>query len=67
MSGTTTVGTVMATLPTGYRPAADHLFVVASSTSTPVRLRVATTGEVIADTAADATQTGLSGIAFKAA
>jgi hypothetical protein len=66
-SGTTTAGTTMVTLPAGYRPEADHMFLVASSTTTPVRVRVTTAGAIQCDSAGDATATSLSGITFRAA
>lgn len=66
-SGTTTAGTTMVTLPVGYRPAEDHYFSCAGSGTTPVRVKVATTGDISCDSAGDATSTSISGISFIAA
>ena len=65
-SGTTTAGTVIATLPAGYRPTADSLFVVAANGGF-VTLSVEAGGSIKAFTAADGTFTSLSGICFSAA
>lgn len=65
--GVPTAGTLMVTLPEGFRPPADHYFLQASSTATPVRVKVAANGEITCETTADATMTSLSGIKFRAA
>ena len=65
-SGTTTAGTVIATLPAGYRPPYAHVFVVATNGGT-AKIYVQTNGNIEAGSTLDATYTSLSGINFRAA
>ena len=65
-SGTTTANTTLTTLPSGYRPAAPQLFIVATSSGT-CRIQVGSDGTVVCHNAADATYTSLSGITFRVA
>lgn len=66
-TGTTAANTVLGILPDGYRPANTQMALAASSSGTPVRIRIDNSGQVIADSIADATYTSLGGISFKAA
>ena len=64
--GTLTAGTTIATLPVGYRPAADHEFRVPGGAATAsADLRVLSSGTVtIQNTAGTITRVSLSGIRF---
>ena len=65
-NGTTTNGTVIATLPTGYRPAKQLVFLVCTISGT-ARIDVYPNGQVIGARDLNATWTSLAGISFKAA
>lgn len=65
-SGTTTNGTVLFTLPVGYRPAKQEVFIVTTITGT-ARIDVYPNGQVIGARDLHATWTSLAGITFKAA
>lgn len=67
-SGTTTVGTQIATMPVGMFPAADVVCTGTSSTGTAVAFKVAASnGAITLFSAGDATVTSLDGIRFLAA
>lgn len=65
-SGTTTAATVIATLPTGMRPAESSVHVVATDAGT-AQIEVQADGDIVAKTTLDATATYLDGIVFKVA
>jgi len=63
----TTSGTVLFTLPAGYRPASEHTFTCAtSSTSNPARIDVNPDGTIQGHGNLNTQWTSLAGIAFKA-
>ncbi|OZS77447.1 hypothetical protein CF394_11235 [Tetzosporium hominis] len=64
--GTTANGTVLGTLPVGYRPAKQEVFTVATSSGT-ARIDVYPNGQIIGARDLNATFTSLSGPSFKAA
>lgn len=64
--GTTTAGTVIGTLPTGMAPAEDSVHVAGVSGGTCL-IKVNTSGEIVAQSTANATYTSLAGIRFRAA
>lgn len=64
--GTTTGGTLITTLPVGYRPAKTQGFSVGLSGSSGSVL-ISPNGQITADSAMNASRTSLSGICFKAA
>ena len=63
--GTTTNATVLFTLPVGYRPSAQQIFLCHGSTKY-VRVDVQANGNVIGNANLDATWTSLAGISFRA-
>lgn len=65
-SGTTSSGTVIATLPEGLRPSEASLHLVTTSTGT-ASLRVQTNGNIEIDRPFDSTWTSLSGVIFPSA
>jgi len=65
-SGTTTNGTILFTLPVGYRPVKQEVFIVTTITGT-ARIDVYPNGQVIGSRDLNATWTSLAGIQFKAA
>lgn len=65
-AGTTAAGTVLGTLPVGFRPAGSNIFVVATNGGY-AKIQVATSGQIAAFSAVDGTFTSLSGISFAAA
>lgn len=64
--GTTANGTVLGTLPVGYRPAKQEVFTVTTSSGT-ARIDVYPNGQIIGARDLNATFTSLSGPSFKAA
>lgn len=69
-SGTVTAGTVIATLPAGFRPRNDieHFLVATNTTAsaTACRLRINAAGQVAIITGANVAALYLSGISFEA-
>ena len=65
--GTVAANTLLATLPASYRPLTYEYVLAATSTATPVQLRIDPDGSIYCLTTADATRVSLAGISFKAA
>jgi hypothetical protein len=64
-NGGTTVGTILFTLPAGYRPAANEIFVVGTNTTETFQaIAIDPSGNVKLDTAANSALVTLSGITF---
>lgn len=66
-NGTTTTNTLIATLPANYRPATYEYAYCASTTATPVLVRIDPDGSVYLLSTGDATRTSFTGVQFKAA
>ena len=63
-SGTTTINTVLFTLPTGYRPADELVFTTLTSPNALMRLDVLANGDVVLKMTASATWLVLGPISF---
>lgn len=61
--GTATAGTVLATLPVGYRPTKRHVFAIVASEAIEV-VDILTNGNIVLSTAAGATFLSLCGLTF---
>lgn len=64
-SGTTTAGTLLFTLPSGYRPSAAETFGVCLASATIGAITIATNGQATAELPLNATWTTLAGITFR--
>lgn len=65
--GVTTAGTVITQLPEGMRPPVQRLFLCPADAGATVQIKIEPTGNIVLQTAGNATLTSLSGIQFLAA
>lgn len=65
-NGTTTQGTRLFTLPTGYRPSSTALFICHAATSQYARVDVSSSGDVTLNSSGVGSYISLAGITFKA-